>query len=243
MAEDVVCGSDTQKKMLNYVDTSGNVYILGEFDESISENVVPNLVKRMKELADEDDPKIFFYINSPGGLVSELYNLLALIDIAKQQGIKIYTIVTGNAYSCASMLAIQGDHRAIYKYGRHLMHLGEQGDAVQTFKQIDRCNKAAKEHFENIVKMYVENTNIPEKDVRKMLEDDCCYLNAEECKKLGLIDEIIGEEVEPPEVWVKDGINLDMNGMVVKIRVGDPKENKKKNDKRVEYKKDKKKEK
>ena len=243
MAEDVICGSDSVKKMLNYVDNSGNVYIMGDFDESISENVVPNLVKRIKELEDTEDARIFFYINSHGGVVSELYNLLALIDLAKMRGIKIYTIVTGNAFSCGCMLAIHGDHRAIYKYGKHLMHLGEQGNSVQTFKQMERCNKEAKEHFENIVQMYIENTNIPEKDVRKMLEDDCCYLNAQECKELGLVDEIIGEQVEPPEVIVRDGMNLEVNGMVVKIKVGDPKENKKKNDKRVEYKKGKKKEK
>ena len=240
MAEDVVCGSDSVKKMLNYVDNSGNVYILGDFDESISENVVPNLVKRIKELEDTDDAKIFFYINSHGGVVSELYNLLALIDLAKMRGIKIYTIITGNAFSCGSMLAIHGDHRAIYKYGKHLMHLGEQGNSVQTFTQMERCNKEAKEHFENIVQMYVENTNMTEKQVRDILKDDCYYMNAEECKKLGLVDEIIGEEVEPPEVWVKDGTNLDMNGLVVKIRVGDLKNNK---DKRVTHSKSKAKEK
>ena len=48
MASDEICGSDSVKKMHNYVDADGNVYILGEFDESISENVVPALVKRIK---------------------------------------------------------------------------------------------------------------------------------------------------------------------------------------------------
>ena len=225
MASDEICGSDSVKKMHNYVDADGNVYILGEFDESISENVVPALVKRIKEVEDEGDAKICFYINSNGGFCHELYNLLALMDIAKQKGITIYTIVTGRAYSCASMLAIHGDHRAIYKYGTHLMHLGEVGTINHTFKQLERETNNIKEHFENIVKMYVDNTNIPEKKIREMLLDDSCFLNAEQCKEMGLVDEIIGEEVEPPEIVVKDGMKLDMNGMVVKIKVGNPKEN------------------
>ena len=230
MLEETLADDAKSQQKLNYVDTSGNVYILGEFDDSISENVIPHLVKRIKELDEEPDPKLFFYINSNGGYCHELYNLLALIDIAKAKGIKIYTIVMGRAYSCGSMLAIHGDHRAIYKYGTHLMHLGEAGTVNHTFKQLERETKFVKEHFENIVQMYVKNTNIPEKQIREMLLDDSCFLNAQQCKEMGLVDEIIGEETEPPEVWVKDGTNLDMNGMVVKIRVGDPKKN---NDKRV----------
>ena len=227
------CGDDVKQKNLNYMDKDGNFYILGEFDESISEQVVPNLVKKINEEDGKPDAKIFFYINSNGGLCHELYNLLALIDIAKQKGIKIYTVITGRAYSCGSMLAIHGDHRAIYKYGTHLMHLGEAGTINHTFKQLERETSFVKEHFENIVKMYVDNTNIPEKQIREMLLDDSCFLNAQQCKELGLVDEIIGEVIPPPEVIVKDGMNLDVNGMVVKIKVGDPKDNIKKTDKRI----------
>ena len=240
MSEETLADDAKSQQKLNYVDTSGNVYILGEFDDSISENVIPHLVKRIKELDEEPNPKLFFYINSNGGYCHELYNLLALIDIAKAKGIKIYTIVMGRAYSCGSMLAIHGDHRAIYKYGTHLMHLGEAGTVNHTFKQLERETKFVKEHFENIVQMYVKNTNIPEKQIREMLLDDSCFLNAQQCKEMGLVDEIIGEETEPPEVVVKDGMNLEVNGMVVKIKVGDPKDNKKKKDKRVEYRKGKK---
>ena len=240
MSEETLADDAKSQQKLNYVDTSGNVYILGEFDDSISENVIPHLVKRIKELDEEPNPKLFFYINSNGGYCHELYNLLALIDIAKAKGIKIYTIVMGRAYSCGSMLAIHGDHRAIYKYGTHLMHLGEAGTVNHTFKQLERETKFVKEHFENIVQMYVKNTNIPEKQIREMLLDDSCFLNAQQCKEMGLVDEIIGEETEPPEVVVKDGMNLEVNGMVVKIKVGDPKDNKKKKDTRVEYRKGKK---
>jgi ATP-dependent protease ClpP protease subunit len=149
--------------MLNYVDTTGNIYILGDFDSTISQNVVPGLVKRIQEETDKPNGQIWFYINSRGGYCHELYNLLSLIDVAKSIGIKIYTVVMGNAYSCGSILAIHGDHRAIYKYGKHLAHLGQQGDTVTTFKQIERSNK----RWLNTLKTLFKCTKIIQKCLKK----------------------------------------------------------------------------
>lgn len=212
------------QKMLNYIDTDGNVYILGEFDSTISQNVVPGLVKRIREESDKPNGQIWFYINSNGGYCHELYNLLTLIDIAKSMGITIYTVVMGRAYSCGSMLAIHGDHRSIYKYGKHLTHLGTQWDSVSTFKQIERNNKRMIEHFENIVQMYKKNTSMSEKMIREILLDDSHFMNAEECKKYGLVDEIIGEKKEIPEIKVKDGDTISVNGYPVKIKLNEKKE-------------------
>lgn len=224
---DILVDGENQQKMMNYVDNLGNIFILGEFDSSISQNVVPGLLKRIKEETGKPDGQIWFYINSRGGLCSELYNLLSLIDIAKSLGIKIFTVVTGNAYSCGSMLAIHGDHRAIYKYGRHLVHLGQQSDYVQTFKQIERTNEKMIEHFDNIVKMYKDNTKMSEKQIREILLDDSFYLNAEDCKKYGFVDEIIGEKHPIEEISVKDGDVIEVNGLPLKIRVKNVKEKKK----------------
>lgn len=171
-----------ESKKLNYVDADGNVYILGEFDESISSDVVAPLVKKINELEEAASTKnntITFYINSRGGYSSELQNLLALIDIAKQKGIKIKTVILGEASSCASLLAIHGDHRAIYKNGFHYMHLGEVYGSVRTFKQLDRSFNYTTFHFNNIIKMYVDNTKLSESEVREMLNDDQAWLNAE----------------------------------------------------------------
>lgn len=180
------------EKILNYV-IDNKVYILGEFDESISQNVVPNLVKLIDVEKIKREPVIEFYINSPGGYVSELYNLLSLIEIAKKNGIKIITINMGKACSCGSMLAIYGDERKMYKYATNLMHLGSSGTTVTTLKQIERNVKYISEHFNNIIDIYKKHTKMSEKDIRKNLEDDDYYLNAFECLKYGLVDEIIGE--------------------------------------------------
>lgn len=216
---DMELGTDTNtNKMLNFLDQDGNVYILGEFDSTISQYVVPALTKKISEEAGKPDAQIWFYINSNGGYCHELYNLLSLIDLAKSLGIKIFTVNMGRAYSCGSMLAIHGDHRAMYKYARHLAHLGKQGEDVTTFEQISRTEKRWREHFENIVTMYKDNTTMPEKMIREVLSDDSYFLNAEECKQYGFVDEVIGEKKEIPTIEVKDGETIVVNDNAIKIR-------------------------
>lgn len=207
------------QKIVNFVDNDGNVFILGEFDSTISQNVVPGLAKKIRDEANKPDGQIWFYINSNGGYCSELYNLLSLIDLAKSLGIKIFTVNMGRAYSCGSMLAIHGDHRAMYKYAKHLLHLGKQGEDVTTFEQINRTEKRWREHFDNIVRMYKENTKMEEKEIREILKDDGYFMNAEECKKYGLVDEIIGEKKLPQVIEVSDGDTVSIDGMPVIIRL------------------------
>lgn len=222
----------TNTKMLNFLDQDGNVYILGEFDSTISQYVVPALTKKIKDEADKPDAQIWFYINSNGGYCHELYNLLSLIDLAKSLGIKIYTVNMGRAYSCGSMLAIHGDHRAMYKYAKHLAHLGKQGEDVTTFEQINRTEKRWREHFENIVTMYKQNTTMPEKMIREVLSDDSYFLNAEECKKYGFVDEIIGEKKEPPTIEVSDGDLINVDGLPFRIKYKTKSEKKKQKQKK-----------
>lgn len=182
-----------QDKILNFVSQDGDVFILGDFDDSITVNVIPNIVKLIDEKVDKVDPTLVFYINSYGGEAKHLYSLMTLIAMAKARGITIITVNMGYAYSCGSMLSILGDKRYMYKYAQNLMHLGCQGDDVSTFKQIERVSKAWQEHFENIVDVYKKHTKMSEEQIRKELSDDSKFLNAEECIKYGLADEIIDE--------------------------------------------------
>ena len=196
---DCETATTNENKLLNYVSTDGEVYILGGFDETISQHVVPAFKQLIEQKSKEKDAFINIYINSNGGLCHELYNLLALIDIAHARGIAIVTIVMGRAYSCGSMLAIHGDHRAMYKYAAHIIHLGQQGSTVTTEKQIERERQSMVRHFNNIREMYKKHTKLPKKELEEALEDDSYCLSAEECLKYGICDEIIGYTEEEME--------------------------------------------
>ena len=117
--------------------------------------------------------------------------ILALLDIAKSMGIPIVTHVLGCAYSCASILAKYGDSRIMSSRAKHLIHLGTSSSEVSTLTQLEREYLNTKEWFDTIIQLYVENTKMSKDEVNKLLADDKCFLNAKQCKKLGLCDEVI----------------------------------------------------
>lgn len=188
MAEPETTVAETSKE--NFV-KDGKVYILGPFDRSISQNIIPGMADIIGNVVSEKNAAMVLYINSYGGYLAELFSVLAMIELAKSFGITIITHNLGVAYSCGSILAIHGDHRLMYRHATNLMHLGQHGFTSETYEQLDRNTKHAKKMLDTIVKMYVEHTKMTEAQVKKFMADDNCYLDAKECKKLGLCDEIL----------------------------------------------------
>lgn len=169
----------------------GKVYIMGEFDGSISYEVIPEMMKLIEKKKEERHPVIEIFINSHGGYGDQLQALISLIQIAKANGIAIATYNMGIANSCASILAIHGDHRLMTSHATNLMHLGQTGDYNSTFSQLDRNTKRQKKWFNQIVQWYVDHTKLSKAKILEYLKDDCCYFDAKECLKYGLCDEII----------------------------------------------------
>lgn len=188
MAEDNTPIAEVSKE--NFI-KDGKIYILGPFDRSISQNIIPGIADLIGNSISEKNAALVFYINSFGGYAAEMLSVLAMIELAKKMGITVITHNIGVAYSCASLLAVHGDHRIMYRNAKNLMHLGSTAFESKTFEQLERGHENAKKWFNTIVQMYVEHTKMNEADVKKALMDDNYYLDAKQCKKLGLCDEII----------------------------------------------------
>ena len=178
------------KSSKNFI-SNGNIYILGDFDSTISKNVIPELYNIINSLSSAKNPVIEVFINSRGGYIRELYSLYYMLCIAKSKGIAIITNNMGNAFSAGSLLAVVGDHRRMFKYATNLMHFGETGAVVETPKQQMRENKRIKEHFNCVMDIYKNHTKLDTKKIEEFMNDDLCYLNAKECLKYGLCDEIV----------------------------------------------------
>lgn len=227
------------QKLLNYVSSTGDVFILGEFDSTISQHVVPAFRQLIDDKAKERDAFITIYINSNGGYTHELYNLLSLIELAHARGVGIVTVVMGRAYSCGSMLAIHGDHRVMYKYSSHIIHLGRQGALdISTEKQIKRETTQMENHFNNIRKLYKEHTKLPAKELEEALTDDSYFLTAEECVKYGLCDEILGYTEEEMDALV-DSFKKEKTSSKTKKMTKKPVEKKKEKSVKTKEKKEK----
>ena len=185
-----MCSDDRKTGKLNFV-RGNRIHILGEFDKSISSDVIPDLIDLIDTMKFAKDPTIEIYINSYGGYASELLGLLTLIDLAKKSGIKIITYNIGSAYSCGSILAIIGDMRYMYRYADNLPHLGQVFINPQTIEQLNRGAQHAFDWFSMITEIYAKYTKIPKKELSRILRDDDYHMTAGECLKYGFCDEVI----------------------------------------------------
>ena len=165
-------------------------YIMGDFDRSISSEVIPGLMNIISMKRNTVNPIIEIYINSHGGYAHELFGLMSIIDIGRSYGIKFITYNIGLAASCGSLLAVYGDHRYMSKYATNLMHLGQAGSMFSTFKQMERQNENNKKHFNKIIDIYAASTKIDKKKITELLTDDSLYLDPKQCLKYGLCDEV-----------------------------------------------------
>ncbi len=150
------------------------------------------VIAQMLYLASKDSKKdIKLYINSPGGSVTAG---LAIYDTMQYLKCPVSTICIGLTASMAAVILAAGTRgkRFSLPNAEILLHQvagGAQGQAVDieiTAKQIVKMK-------EKLNKILSSHTGQPLEKVEKDTDRDF-YLTAEEAKKYGLIDEVIGED-------------------------------------------------
>jgi len=154
---------------------------------------VANLVVAQLLFLEAEDPSkdIYLYINSPGGSVSAG---LAIYDTMQYVKPDVATVCVGMAASMGAFLLAGGTKgkRFILPNARVLLHqvAGEIGGQATDIKiqaqEILRLKKL-------INKILAENTGQPLKRIEKDTERDF-YMNAEQAKKYGVVDEILTPE-------------------------------------------------
>lgn len=168
------------------------LYVLGEFNQDVSNEVIPQMNDLVQRLSMTRDAQFEIIINSPGGYFDELLSILYYIDVLKSMNVKIITKVIGVADSCASMLAIYGDERYMYKYATNLMHFGYYPlPTAKNYIDVNRCADNCKNHFDKIIDIYLNHSKLSEEEIKKLLNDDNLRLSAEKCLEYGFCDYIV----------------------------------------------------
>ncbi len=180
----------TQEKSLNFAEND-TIYIHGEFDDSIMRHVIPKFDKMIEDQESKKDAYITVNIDSRGGYTNVLKSMLARFDDAKSKGITIETFVTGEAASCASLLAVSGSkgHRYINRDSEHLAHLGDAVFSSRTPLQLKRKADSVERHFNFVLNTYKKNCKIP--NLENELKDDCFIIHGDNLIKWGLADKFI----------------------------------------------------
>ena len=138
--------------------------------------------------AENPDKEILFYLNSPGGVVTEG---LAILDTMNFIKCDVRTIVMGQAASMGSLLASSGTKgkRMILPNARHMIHQplgGARGQASDMEIQVKEILKMKK----TLTEIYMANTGKSYKELEKAMDRDN-FLSAEESIEFGLADEIV----------------------------------------------------
>ncbi len=156
---------------------------------AIDDNVSNLVVAQMLYLEAEDpDKEIFFYINSPGGLVS---SGLAIYDTMQYIRAPVSTYCMGQAASMGALLLCAGQKgkRFALPHSRILIHQplgGFQGQATD----IDIQAREILRLKDELNRMLAELTGQPLEKIEKDTERDY-FMTSEQAKDYGLIDEII----------------------------------------------------
>lgn len=140
-------------------------------------------------VAREDRKPIILYVTSNGGDVDAGF---ALIDVILSSETPVYVINQGYQYSMGFLIGLAGHKRFAMPHAKFLMHDGSQFIYNSGAKAQDQMefNKRMEERIKQYVLSRTEITSeMYDSQMRKEW-----YMFADEAKKLGVTDYIIGED-------------------------------------------------
>ena len=131
---------------------------------------------------------IKIFINSDGGSVDAVMNVIDLIKLSKTP---VITIGMGKVYSAGGLLLMAGHKRYIFKHTSCLIHDGSSGAVGSIGKLID--NLKFTEKLEVLIKEYIiSSTKITEQMFDANYRRDW-FMFSDEMLELGVADEIIDD--------------------------------------------------
>ena len=159
----------------------------------INDNVASLVTAQMLFLESENPKKeIYFYINSPGGLVTTGLGVYDTIQYIKPP---VSTLCIGQAASMGSFLLASGEKgkRFSLPNSRIMVHQPSAGFQGQATDIEIHANEvlALKKRLNEI---YSKHTGQSTEDIKKALERDN-FMTPESAKEFGLIDEVVEKRI------------------------------------------------
>ena len=161
------------------------VMLSGEVNDQVASTIVAQFLFLEAEDPEKD---IYFYINSPGGVVTAG---MAIFDTMNYIRPKVATICIGQAASMGAFLLSSGEKGKRYAlpHARIMIHQplgGAQGQATDIAIQAEEILRMKKE----LNTILANNTGQTVKQVEKDTDRDN-FMSAKEAKEYGMIDEVL----------------------------------------------------
>jgi ATP-dependent Clp protease protease subunit len=169
------------------------IFLIGPVNDYVASLICAQLLFLESE---NPNKEISFYINSPGGVVT---SGLAIYDTMQYIRPPISTVCIGQAASMGSLLLAAGrkGQRRALPNSRIMVHQpsgGAQGQASDIEIQAREILKLR----QRLNEIYVRHTGQTLEQIEEALERDK-FMDAEEAKSFGLIDEVVIQRPRPAE--------------------------------------------
>lgn len=143
----------------------------------------------------ENRKPILLYLTSDGGDVDAGFELIDVIENSKTP---VHIINLGYCYSMAFIIYLAGHKRYASKNATFLIHDGSSYISNSSGKAQDTMDFIAK--IEKRIKEYIlSRSSISAKDYTRNLRKEW-YMYAEEAKEKGIVDAILGEDIDIDDV-------------------------------------------
>ncbi len=171
------------------------IFLTGPVTDEVASVIIAQLL-----FLESENPKkdIFFYINSPGGLVTAGLGVYDTMQYIKP---RVSTLCVGQAASMGSLMLAAGatGMRFALPHSRIMLHQPSGGFSGQA-TDIEIHAKEILDMKEKLNKIYEKHTKQKIDVIRKTLERDY-FLTPAEAKKFGIIDEIIDNRNQVKFSW------------------------------------------
>ncbi len=161
------------------------IFLWGPVTDESAEKVVNRLL-----FLESTDPgkEIFFYINSPGGVVT---SGMVIYDAMQMITSPVHTICMGLAASMGSVLLSAGKKgsRQIWPNGRVMIHQPSLGGMYGQATDIEITAKEIQKTKELSAQVLAKNCGKTFEQIMKDFDRDF-WMNAEEAVKFGIVDKI-----------------------------------------------------
>lgn len=163
------------------------VMLNGPVDDTSANLIVAQLLFLESQSTDQD---IYFYINSPGGVITAGMSIYDTMQFIKPD---VQTIVMGQACSMGSFLAQAGapGKRKMLPNARHMIHQ-PSGGARGMASDIEISYKEIMFWKKRLTELYVKHNTAGKtyEDFERDMDRDT-FLSAEESLAYGLVDKIV----------------------------------------------------
>lgn len=160
---------------------------------AIDEQVANLIVAQLLYLDSESHSPISMYISSPGGLV---YAGFGIYDTMRMLKSTVSTVAVGFTGSMSTVILSAGARGQRYALPHATIHMHPAGGGAKGYTEDVRIAYREQERLQNqLFHILGNDTGHKREEIEEMFRRDR-FMNAEEAKEYGLVDEVLGNTDE-----------------------------------------------